>query len=109
MMKNCSQIVLALIVSFGFFFCIFYMLKWNFPEDNKDALNSLLGVLTTIFTLQMNYFFGSSSASKAKDETISDIAKLPIVPSTKPIIIPDAKTVSVATETGDVNVSPKGD
>lgn len=74
-MKNSSQIVLALITSSGFFFCLGYMLKFGFPPDNKDALNGLLGVLTTIWTLQMNWFFGSSSSTKAKDETISQIAK----------------------------------
>lgn len=106
-MKNSSQIVLALITAFGFFFCIVHMLKWGFPQDNKDALNSLLGVLTTIFTLQQNYFFGSSSASRTKDETISEIAKSsPITPSPlPPISIPDAKTVSVKTESGDVKVT----
>ncbi len=91
--KNSAQVTLALLVSFGFFFCIFYMLRWDFPATNKDALNSLLGVLTTIFTLQMNFFFGSSSASKAKDETISAIAQA------APVTIPSAKE-------GNVNITP---
>jgi hypothetical protein len=77
-MKNSAQIILALITSAGFFFCVFYMLNFEYPAQNKDALNSLLGVLTTIFTLQMNFFFGSSSASRAKDETISEITRTPI-------------------------------
>lgn len=106
-MRNSAQVTLAIIVTFCFFFCIFFMLKWEFPITNKDALNSLLGVLTTIFTLQMNFFFGSSSASKAKDDIIGDIAKIPVAPTspTSPINIPDAKTVTVKTETGDVTVS----
>lgn len=76
-MKNTIQPSLAFFTACGFFFCIFYMLKWGFPPENKDALNSLMGVLTTIFTLQQNYFFGSTSASKAKDDVIGNIAQMP--------------------------------
>lgn len=70
-----AQIMLALIVAAGFFGCIFFMLKWGFPQENKDALNALMGVLTTIFTLQQNFFFGSSSGSAAKDAIMGSIAQ----------------------------------
>lgn len=103
MWKNSSQIILALLTAIGFFICIFWMLEWGFPQENKDALNSLLGVLTTIFTLQQNYFFGSSSASRVKDETISDFAKT--ANPTPPINIPGAQEVSVKTETGDISLT----
>ncbi len=108
-MKNSAQIVLALIVAFGFFSCIFYMLNYGFPPENKDALNSLMGVLTTIFTLQQNFFFGSSSGSVAKDETIGSIAQSAPVVGTgignRSTDIP-AKDVTVAAE-GDVTINPK--
>lgn len=105
-MKGSAQIVLALIVAAGFFFCIFYMLCWGFPAENKDALNSLMGVLTTIFTLQQNFFFGSSSGSVAKDETIGAIAAAtPTGTGSGTAAIP-AKDVNVAT-TGDVTITPK--
>lgn len=83
------------------------MLKWGFPPENKDALNSLMGVLTTIFTLQQNFFFGSSSGSVAKDETIGAIASMPATNNAAPINIPNADTVSVQTKEGDVTVNPK--
>lgn len=102
-LKNSSQIILALITIFGFFFCIFYMLRFGFPPENKDALNALMGVLTTIFTLQMNYFFGSTSSSKAKDDTIAAVAQMPVA---TPVNIPDAKKVSVDTVSGDITVNP---
>lgn len=104
-MKNSSQIILALMVSSGFFFCIFFMLNKEFPAANKDALNSLLGVLTTIFTLIMNFFFGSSSSSKQKDETIGAIAT--DKPPVKSVTIPNAEAVTVKTESGDVNLTQK--
>lgn len=102
--KYNSQVTLALITIFGFFFCIFYMLKWEFPIANKDALNALMGVLTTIFTLQMNFFFGSSTGSKSKDDAINDIAKnMPSSGST--VSAPNASSVKVETSGGDVNVA----
>lgn len=106
--KNPIQMILALVVAAGFFFCIYSMLTRSFPAENKDALNSLLGVLTTIFTLQMNFFFGSSSASKSKDDTINAIASAAPVAAalaTPPINIPNATTVKVDTKDGDINVT----
>lgn len=104
-MKNSAQIALAFITVSGFFFCIFFLFRWDYPAQNKDALYSLLGVLTTIFTLQMNYFFGSTSASKAKDDTIGAMAAA--APTNSSVVVPDAKDVSVTTAGGDVNINPK--
>lgn len=100
MLKCSPQVTLSLIVTFGFFFCIFYMLKWGFPAENKDALNSLMGVLTTIFTLQQNFFFGSSSGSAAKDAVLGSMAQ------SSPVSINTTEKVS-----GSINIasSPKDD
>ncbi len=106
-MKNAQRIVLALITTLGYFSCVFYMLRWGFPAENKDSLNSLMGVLTTIWTLQMNFFFGSSSASKEKDDTISEMLKASPANNNSPVNIPNADTVTVKTESGDVNVTKK--
>ena len=76
-MKCGKEMFLAFIVALGFFGCVFFLLFKEFPANNKDLLVSLLGVLTTIFTLIMNYFFGNSSSSKAKDETIAAVANKP--------------------------------
>lgn len=104
-MNNPIQPALAFLTTLGFFGCIFYVLHWGFPAENKDQLNQLLGVLMTIFTLQMNYFFGSTSGSKAKDDVIGSIAQsVPSGTGTGTVSIPDAKNVSVKTETGDVNI-----
>lgn len=101
-MKGSAPIVLALITTFGLFFCIFYMLKWGFPEQIKDQLSVFTQLLGTIWTLQMNFFFGSTAASKDKDATISDIAKMPINPPVATDI--PAKDVTVAAE-GDVTIN----
>lgn len=104
-MKNITpQIILALITTFGLFFCIFFLLKWSFPPEIKDQLGVFTQLLGTIWTLQMNFFFGSTSSSKAKDEVIGDIAK---APANGAISIPNADSVSVKTESGDVTVASK--
>ncbi len=109
-MNNPIQPILALLVTTGYFSLMFYLLKWGYPSENKDALNALLGVLTTIWTLQMNYFFGSTSSNKAKDDTISEIAKSnPMGTGTgvTPVNIPNADNVTVKTNQGDINVTSK--
>lgn len=72
-MKDIAQIFICFITIFGYMYCLQYMLGSEYPPANKDQLNNLLSVLLTIFTLQMNFFFGSTASSKAKDETIRTI------------------------------------
>jgi hypothetical protein len=74
-MKNIAQIFFGFLTIIGFFYCVWHMMNSAFPNENKDQVNQLMGVLLTIFTLQMNFFFGSTASSKTKDETIGTIAK----------------------------------
>lgn len=80
-MNNPIQAALAFFTTAGFFSCLAFALLVRYPEQNKDMINAMLGVLGTIWTLQMNYFFGSSSSNRAKDDTISDMAKNPPPPT----------------------------
>lgn len=124
-MKNNSQIVLALITTFGLFFCIFFILKWSFPSEIKEQLSTFTQLLGTIWTLQMNYFFGSTSGSKQKDDVIGAIAQTPIAPiapvaPVAPVLpiapisgkddLPNVKNLdvkSVKIEANEVTVTPK--
>lgn len=72
-MKDIAQIFFCSMTILGFSYCIFHMMNTEYPAQNKDQLNQLIQVLITIFTLQMNFFFGSTASSKAKDETIRTI------------------------------------
>lgn len=105
-LKNSAPLILALITTFGLFFCIFYMLKWAFPPEIKDQLSVFTQLLGTIWTLQMNYFFGSTSSSKAKDEVIGAIAQTPAA-SAAPMVIQNAESVKNETKEGDINVASK--
>jgi hypothetical protein len=54
------------------------------PTPNKDVLNTVIGVLVgTGFGSVVGYYFGTSSSSKAKDETISTLL-LPTPPPVAP-------------------------
>jgi len=64
------QVMLALLVTFGFFFCLYYLLTQDIPPNNKEVLYTILGSLGTVWVMQMNYFFGSTQGSKEKDKQI---------------------------------------
>lgn len=51
------------------------MLKWSYPPEIKEQLNAFTQLLGTIWTLQMNFFFGSSASSAAKDAIMGSIAQ----------------------------------
>jgi hypothetical protein len=77
-MKCGKELLLALITTIGFFGCLWVLAFKELPQGNKDLLNILLGVLATSFNNQMQYFFGTTSSSKAKDETIAAVATKPL-------------------------------
>lgn len=60
-------------VLFGGMLCV--LAFHTLPPENKDLFNVLLGSLSTAFITGIGYFWGSSSSSRAKDETITSIAK----------------------------------
>jgi hypothetical protein len=66
--------VLAVAVTVGFFGLIAVMCTMTVPAANRDTLNILLGSLGTAWVTIVTFFFGSSSSSRAKDDTISKLA-----------------------------------
>ena len=57
----------------GFFGLIGIMVFIPVPRENHDALMILLGALAGAFTTVVAFYFGSSSSSRIKDETINRI------------------------------------
>ena len=107
--KNLPQIVLSLITTLGFFFTIYFMLRQAFPTENKDIINIMVGFLGGAWTSQMQSFFGSTSSSRDKDETISAIARSAANQTSQPVSIPNATNVKVDTKEGDINITDKTD
>lgn len=70
--------VLALIVVVGFFAVlatlIFYAPTQSMDQGTAAIVNQLTGALIATFVSVVSYFFGSSTSSKQKDETISAMA-----------------------------------
>lgn len=66
---------LAAAVTMGFFGILFYMLRYDVPKENVNVLNIMLGSLGTAWVAVVMYYFGSSSGSAAKSQTIEQMAQ----------------------------------
>jgi len=72
--KDVFQYILAGLIIVGFFILLIVLVYTTVPEQNKDLLNLVVGALIGSFATIVSYFFGSSSSSAKKDETLSNIA-----------------------------------
>lgn len=88
--------ILALMYTLGYFVLIISLMWKGIPEDNKDVVNTLVGILSIIQTGIINYYFGGSKAVDAAqragvsgraqaDAVIQDIAKA--VPAVIPTLV----------------------
>lgn len=80
--------LVAAVVCGAFLALLIIMGYHEVPDKNRDLLNTLLGVLATGFTTVVMYYFGSSSSSRAKDETIAAQAGVPIAAPPPPAPAP---------------------
>jgi hypothetical protein len=63
--------ILGSLIIVGFFVLLYLLLLSEVPEKNKDLLNLVVGALIGSFCSVVSYYYGSSSGSAKKDETIS--------------------------------------
>lgn len=71
--KDVFQYVLGALIVAGFFILLVLLIRSEVPKENKDLLNLVVGALIGSFATVVGYFFGSSSSSAKKDETIGNI------------------------------------
>ena len=57
----------------GFLFMVYVTVYVEISETNKALFNILIGVVLSNATTIFNYYFGSSSGSKAKDDVIKNM------------------------------------
>jgi drug/metabolite transporter (DMT)-like permease len=69
--KDLFQYILGALIVIGFFALLYLLVATQVPEPNKDLLNLVVGALIGSFATVVGYFYGSSSSSAKKDETIS--------------------------------------
>lgn len=70
---NITGTLVAMLVVSLFGGAIFALVKVEIPAANQNALLVLLGALTSQVTSIVQYFFGSSSSDKSKNDTISKL------------------------------------
>ena len=73
--KDKTPMVLAYGITLGFFGILAYMMKYDIPPANKTELDLILGSLGTAWIAVVSYYFGSRSSSRAKDDTIGNMAR----------------------------------
>jgi hypothetical protein len=70
-LKDRIPAVLALVVTFGFFGVLAYMLFRSIPPSGHDSMLLMLGSLSTAWTAIVAYYFGSSAGSDRKTELLA--------------------------------------
>lgn len=68
--KDKTPIILALLITMGFFGILAYMLMYGLNKDASDALLIMLGSLGTAWGSVVAYYFGSTSGSARKTEML---------------------------------------
>lgn len=72
--------VLATVIIGGFLWCVYAVLSGYVKELKDPMIATLVGTMIGYTSAKadqiISYYFGSSASSKAKDETISTIAKM---------------------------------
>jgi len=69
--KDNMPAILATVITIGFFGTVAYLMRFGFPEGNKDVLIYMLGSLNTAWLAAMAYYFGTTKSSKEKDKLIA--------------------------------------
>ena len=70
-LKDPTTKILAIAYTVAYFGCLWAVWQNGIPEDAKDVLITLLGVLTAAQATIMNYYFGSSKGSADKTALMS--------------------------------------
>lgn len=71
--KDSTPKVLAYLTTFGFFAALIGTFYVPIPDSSKAIIYSMIGSLGTVWITQQGYYFGSSSGSASKTDTINRI------------------------------------
>jgi hypothetical protein len=59
---------LAYLLTIGVFVSLYYLFTHSVPVENKEIVNTIIGILVTVWVAAMAYYHGSSAGSRLKDE-----------------------------------------
>lgn len=62
---------LAFFITFGFFGALIWILIFGIPKNGMEVLLMMLGSLSTSWTGVVQFYFGSSAGSKAKNDLLA--------------------------------------
>lgn len=65
-LKDNLPSILALLITFGFFGVLLYIMVYGTNESSHDVVNLLIGSLGTAWISIISYYFGSSAGSQLK-------------------------------------------
>ena len=69
--KDWTPKALAFFVTFGFFGALIWILVFGIPKTGMEVILMMLGSLSTSWTGVMQFYFGSSAGSKAKNDLLA--------------------------------------
>jgi hypothetical protein len=74
-MNSTPMAKLAVAVTLGFFVVLLVLMFAPVNQAMKDPLLLMLGALISSFTSIVSYYFGTTSSSAKKDETITELTR----------------------------------
>ncbi len=75
--KDRIPAILAILITFGFFGVLTYMLLKPIPPTGHDAMLLMLGSLSTAWAAVVGYYFGSSAGSAQKTDLLAQAPPIP--------------------------------
>jgi len=73
-LKDQAPMILAAVVTIGFFGALGLVLRFGLQPQGGEAVLVMLGALATGWTAVLNYYFGSSAGSAAKNSLLERLA-----------------------------------
>lgn len=73
--KDETPKIIASVVVISWVFIQWHLINNSIPHDMREIIMRVLGTLDAALVMVLNYYFGSSASSKAKDDTLAAIAK----------------------------------
>ena len=69
--KDWTPKVLAFAITFGFFGALVWLLVMGIPQTGTEVILMMLGSLSTSWTGVVQFYYGSSAGSKAKNDLLA--------------------------------------